>query len=143
MAVTGPPPMRSRAASGAVITGAAQIYRIGVNFASGILLARLLTPADFGLIAMVSSCVGLVAVIQDLGLNQAMIQRPEISRAQMSALFWLSAGSGLVFAVALALCAPGISWFFKEPRLTFLTVAFAVLAALGESRVSIQVVGRY
>jgi PST family polysaccharide transporter len=131
MAVTGPPPMRARAASGAVITGAAQIYRIGVNFASGILLARLLTPADFGLIAMVSSCVGLVAVIQDLGLNQAIIQRPEISRAQMSALFWLSVGSGLVFAVALALCAPGISWFFKESRLTFLTLAFAVLAALG------------
>jgi polysaccharide transporter, PST family len=132
MDVTNPPAaMRARAASGAVVTGAAQIYRTGVNFASSILLARLLTPADFGLMAMLGSCVGIVAMVQDLGLTQAIIQRPVISRAQMSAMFWLSVGTSLVIAISLALCAPGIAWFFKEPRLVFLTVAFSLVVALG------------
>jgi polysaccharide transporter, PST family len=131
MDVTNPPAMRAGAASGAVLIGAAQIYRTGVNFFSTILLARLLTPADFGLIAMVGSCTGIIAVIQDLGLNQAIIQRPAISRAQLSALFWLSVGTSLVLAVALALSAPGIAWFFKESRLTFLAIAFAILVVLG------------
>jgi polysaccharide transporter, PST family len=134
MEVTGAPAMRARAASGAALTGAAQIYRTGVYFLSSVLLARLLTPADFGLIAMVASCVGIFGVLQDLGLNQAIIQRSVISRAQLSALFWLSVGSSLVLAVALALSAPGIAWFFKESRLTNLTIAFAFIVALGGSQ---------
>jgi polysaccharide transporter, PST family len=139
MTATAPGAMRARAASGAVLTGAAQIYRTGVNFFSTVLLARLLTPADFGLIAMVGSCVGIVGVLQDLGLNQAIIQRQVISRAQLSALFWLSVASSLVLAVSLALCAPGIAWFFKESRLTLLAVAFAGVVALGGTQ-SVQLV---
>jgi PST family polysaccharide transporter len=126
--------MRAKAASGAVLTGAAQIYRTGINFVSSVFLARQLTPADFGLIAMVSTCVGLVAVIQDLGLNQAIIQRRTISKAQVSALFWLSLGFGLLLAVTLALSAPGIAWFYSESRLTPLTVAFAFLLVLGSTQ---------
>ena len=131
MQLTNPRAMRVGATKGAILTGTAQIYRTGVNFVSSIFLARLLTPTDFGLIAMVSSCVALVMVIQDLGLNQATIQRARISRKQMSALFWLSVGSSLVLAVVLVLCAPGIAWFFEESRLTSLVVAFAVVVALG------------
>jgi PST family polysaccharide transporter len=129
--VTNRPSARTRAAEGAVLIGTTQLYRMGVGFVSNIVLARLLTPADFGLVAMVSSCVALVMLIQDLGLNQATIQRAQISLKQMSALFWLSAGSGLILAALVALSAPGIAWFFRDPRLTTLTLGFAVLIALG------------
>jgi PST family polysaccharide transporter len=122
MDLINPPGMRAQAASGALFTGAAQIYRVLVNFLSSVFLARLLMPADFGLIAMVSSCVTFVALIQDLGLNQATIQREQISATQVSALFWLSLGVSLILALLLALCAPIIARFFKEPRLNNLTI---------------------
>ena len=125
---------RAQATAGALFIGAAQIYRVGVSFVSSVLLARLLTPQDFGLVAMVSSCVALVALIQDLGLNQATIQRERISQAQMSALFWLSVGFSLTLALALALCAPGVAWFFKDSRLTALTIAFATFIVFGGSQ---------
>jgi PST family polysaccharide transporter len=134
MELSNQPGTRDRAAKGALFTGAAQVYRVVVGFASSVLLARLLTPADFGLIAMVSSCIALVSLIQDLGLNQATIQRERISQAQTSALFWLSFGFSVTLALALAVCAPAVAWFFKDSRLTGLTIAFAFLVVLGGSQ---------
>src|SRR6266536_384167 len=93
---------RMQVARGAMFTGIAQAYRMGVSFVAGIVLANLLLPADFGLVAMVSSCVALVALIQDLGLTQATIQRERLSQAQSSALFWLAAGFSLLLALLLA-----------------------------------------
>jgi PST family polysaccharide transporter len=122
---------RAQATAGALFVGAAQVYRVGLSFLSSIFLVRLLTPTDFGLIAMVSSCVALVSLIQDLGLNQATIQREQISQPQMSALFWLSVGFSLILAMVLALCAPAVAWFFNDSRLTALTIAFACLVLLG------------
>jgi PST family polysaccharide transporter len=118
-------------ARGAMFIGIAQAYRVGVSFVAGIVLANLLLPADFGLVAMVSSCVALVALIQDLGLTQATIQRERLSHAQSSALFWLAAGFSLLLALLLAATARPIAWFFAEPRLVDLTLAFASLVVLG------------
>jgi PST family polysaccharide transporter len=122
---------RMQATKGAMFTGIAQAYRVGLSFLMGIVLARLLTPADFGLVAMVSSCVALVALVQDLGLTQATIQRERLSPAQSSALFWLAAGSSLLLALLLAACARPIAWFFGDERLVGLTIAFASLVVLG------------
>jgi len=102
-----------------------------LTFLSSVILTRLLTPNDFGLIAMVSSCVALVTVVQDLGLTQATIQRDKISQAQLSALFWLATGISVLLAFALALSAPLVASFFGDFRLVTLTVAFALLVFLG------------
>ena len=59
------------------------------------MLARLLTPADFGLVAMVSTVTGLGQAFADLGLSEATIQRKEISHNQVSALFWINVAIGL------------------------------------------------
>ena len=125
------PVTRVQAAKGAMFTGIAQAYRVGLSFLMGIVLARLLMPADFGLVAMVSSCVALVTLIQDLGLTQATMQRERLSQAQSSALFWLAAGFSLLLALVLAACARPIAWFFAEPRLIDLTIGFASLVVLG------------
>jgi PST family polysaccharide transporter len=122
---------RAQITRSAVLTGIAQACRVGLSFASGVVLARLLKPEDFGLIAMVSSCVAFVGLIQDLGLAQATIQRDRISRAQASALFWLSVGASILLALALAASAPFIALFFRDPRLIGLTLAFAALVVIG------------
>jgi polysaccharide transporter, PST family len=125
------PYARAQITRGALITGVAQAYRVGLSFLSGIVLARLLSPADFGLVAMVTTCLAFVALIQDLGLNQAVIQRERISHAQLSALYWISLLLSLIVAVAFAAFAPVIAWFFGDVRLTGLTLAFSTLIVMG------------
>jgi polysaccharide transporter, PST family len=124
------PGLRALAAKGAMFVGVAQAYRVVVLFVANIVLIRLLAPEDFGLVAMVTLCVTFVTMLQDLGLNQATIQREHISQAQMSGLFWLSAGFSAVFAAIFAASAPALAWFFAEPRLIPLTLAFAGLVLL-------------
>jgi polysaccharide transporter, PST family len=128
---TSRPPLRTRVMNGAILSLGAQVYRTVVGFVSGIILARLLTPDDFGLVAIASSCIAFVGVVQDLGLNMASIQREEIGLRQISGLFWISAGSGLIFAVLLTLLAPTVAWLFGDQRLKALTAVFAVTIAVG------------
>ena len=87
-------------------------------------LARLLTPADFGLVAMVTAITGLGQAFADLGLSEATIQRQEISHDQVSILFWINVGIGLALMLATAALAPVLAWFYREPRVK--DVAFVV-----------------
>ena len=118
---------REQVAGGALLTIASQAYRVVLSFAASIVLARLLTPTDFGLVAMVSTATSFIVLIQDLGLNQATIQRARISDVQMSALFWLSFGSSTVLALLLAASGPAVASFFGDLRLISLTIAFSCL----------------
>jgi PST family polysaccharide transporter len=123
--------LRTQATKGAMLTGVAQIYRMAVNFIASIILARLLTPGDFGVVAIASSSMALVVLVQDLGLSQTTIQRQAMSLRQLSGLFWISAGSGLLFAVVLTLLAPGVALLFGDERLTSLVAVFAMTVAVG------------
>ena len=55
-------------------------------------LARMLSPADFGLVAMTAIFLGFIAVISDFGLPAALVQRRELTRVQLSSAFWLEPG---------------------------------------------------
>lgn len=85
--------------------GAAQAIRVGVM----ILTARLLLPAEFGLFAMVSSTIGIAGVLRDLGLSSATIQSPVITDRQLSTLFWINAGFGLLATSLIAIASPWIA----------------------------------
>jgi polysaccharide transporter, PST family len=126
-----PPSTRKIAAKGATVIVAAQMLRLGVNFIAGIALARLLKPADFGLLAAVWTYLTFASVIQDLGMNLATIQRPKISHRQMSALFWISTGFSVALAVVVIISAPVVGWFFRDSRVISLTMASSVLIVLG------------
>lgn len=71
------PPERSlgsRAAGGAAVTMAGQLAKMVVQFGGIVLLARLLTPYDYGLMAMVTAIVGMAEILRDFGLSSAAIQ---------------------------------------------------------------------
>jgi PST family polysaccharide transporter len=86
------------------------------------ILARLLTPSDFGLIAMVLVFSNFVAIFAGIGLTAAIVQKPEISDETLSSSFWVNVGLGALVTVALAASAPLIAAFYSEPRLTPLVV---------------------
>ena len=69
---------------GSLVTGVSQVVKIGLQFLSVIVLARLLVPEDFGLVAAVGPIVAFVALFQNLGLQQAIVQRARNQRRSSS-----------------------------------------------------------
>jgi PST family polysaccharide transporter len=78
-------------------------------------LARLLTPDDYGLVAVIVALSGLGMVLQDLGLSAATIQRQQITTQQISALFWFNVMLGTLVATIGVLSAPLIATLFARP----------------------------
>lgn len=119
--VTAPPPTRSDlgrvAARGAGVTLAGQSARILVQLASVTVLARLLSPEDYGLLAIGLVVVGLGEVFRDLGLTTAAIRTPDLTPAQRDGLFWLNVAAGTLLAVLTVLAAEPVASAFGQPEL--------------------------
>lgn len=115
--------------------GAATILGQGTYFlvqtASTIVMARLLTPADFGLIAMATAVTGFAALFKDLGLSMATVQKAEINHEQISTLFWVNVTVSAMIALITVAVAPAIAWFYGTPRLTLITITLSLVFVLG------------
>src|SRR5690606_28502513 len=94
------------ARKGAVWSVVQIVVRNVVSIGSTAVLARLLTPDDYGLIGMVATLTALLLVFSDMGLSWATIQRRELMQAQVSNLFWINVGAGLVLWLACSLVSP-------------------------------------
>ena len=103
--------------SGATYIAARAIYVI-VQVASTVLLARLLSPYDFGLVAMVLALVGFAPLLIDLGTSDAAIQKASITEVEVSTLFWLNIAIGSILTLLLIATSGVIAAFFGEPALT-------------------------
>ena len=82
--------LKSRTVRGGAVTITAQAVRLVLSTGSTVVLARLLTPSDFGLVAMVTVLTNFIEILKDAGLSVATIQRDEISHRQVSTLFWIN-----------------------------------------------------
>lgn len=118
-------PLRGRAVRGVAVTTLGQVTGTLTQIISLIVLARLLTPKDFGLVAIVVSVIGVADIVRDLGLSTAAIRAPDLSREEQSNLFWVNAGAGLAMTLLAAASAPVIAGVFGEPQLVLLTVALS------------------
>jgi len=119
--------LRSRSIRGGAITVAAQAIKTVFHIGSVMVLARLLAPSDFGLIAMVMVLTGLVTRFKDLGLTMSTVQREDISHGQISTLFWVNVSFGGALTLLTIAAGPVLAWFYHEPRLTH--VAWALSGA--------------
>jgi PST family polysaccharide transporter len=115
--------LRARSSQGVVFTGGGQAVRFALQFLSTVVLARLLTPDDFGVIAMVMAVAGFIGLFKDLGLSTATVQRRELSVAQVDAMFWIGLAVSAGLSGLTAAMAPLIAWFYGEPRLVSIAVA--------------------
>lgn len=106
-----------RAARGAAVTGLGQAVRMVVQVASVAVLARLLSPDDYGLMAMVVVVVGVGEILRDFGLSHAAVQARELTRAQQETLFWVNAAIGVVLGTALWFGAPLVADLYGAPEL--------------------------
>ena len=114
-----------RAASGALITVGAQVFKIGIQVLAVVVLARLLTPRDYGLVAMVLAIVGVAEIFREFGLSSAAISAKVLSRGQRDNLFWLNTGAGLALTILIIVAAPLIALWYGRDELVALARALA------------------
>lgn len=110
---------------GGAVTLTSQGLNFGLQTGSTMVLARLLAPSDFGLIAMITAITGLVTMFKDAGLSMATVHCKEVTHDQVSTLFWINVGLSTVVMLVIAAAAPAIATFYSEPRLRWITLALA------------------
>jgi PST family polysaccharide transporter len=113
------------ASRGVAVTLGGMWGRTAVQLISTVVLARLLDPADFGLVAMVMAIVGVADLVRDFGLTGAILQAKELHGRVWRSLLWFSLVLGTVLMITLAILAPTIARFYGEEQLTVLTLAIA------------------
>lgn len=126
-------------ARGGGVTLLGQAIRIGVQFAALVILSRLLSPADFGLIAMVTVFVALGELIRDFGTTIIGMQRQQLTAQAATNLFWMSTLLGLGAGTLLAAATPLVVAFYDEPRLESIVPALAIAVALNGMSAQFQV----
>jgi PST family polysaccharide transporter len=89
-----------------------------LTFAFFVVLARLLQPEVFGLVALSMVYVGFLTILQEQGLAQAIIQRKDLHPDHLNTAFWMNLGFSLILVLGTQLSAPLVGWLFGEPRLT-------------------------
>lgn len=103
----------------------------GVHFIVLIILARLLMPEDYGLLALVTILISLANVFIQSGFNTALIQKKEVDETDFSSVFYLSIGIAFLLYVVLFFVAPFISSFFLESQLTLIIRVFSLILVFG------------
>ncbi|MBN1610328.1 MAG: lipopolysaccharide biosynthesis protein [Polyangiaceae bacterium] len=132
--------LKGRTLRGGTVALVAQAAKFAFKLAETVVLARLLAPTDFGLVAMVTAATGMVGIFKDFSLSTATVQRSQITHEQVSTLFWINLGLGVCLTGLIVVVAPILVWFYHEPRLLLVTVAVAgtmVLASLGVQHTAI------
>jgi lipopolysaccharide exporter len=127
---------------GSVTRGAAWmvLYRLvdrSLGLVSTLFLARLLVPADFGLVAMATSLIAILELLNAFGLDVALIQRANAERVHFDTVWTLNVLAGLTIAALLVLLSWPMSLFYHEPRL----VALMCVLALGSAASGCENIG--
>jgi O-antigen/teichoic acid export membrane protein len=138
---TGVPDLRRRILRGLVWVGASQVGLQITRALVAVAVARLLTPAEYGLAALALVFSSLVLIFSDLALGAALIQRKTLSAVDKDTAFWVTAASGVVFTVLGVVFAGPLAGLYGEPDTEPLLVALSatfLIAAVGAPQQSLM-----
>lgn len=134
-----PPAGQREAARAAGTTLVGQALRIVLQFGSIVLLARLLLPSDYGLLAIVLVVVGIGEIVRDFGLSTAAIRAPELPPPLRDALFWINTAIGAVLCVLVIASSGLLARLFDRPELTGIACALAATFVLNGAATQFRV----
>lgn len=109
--------LKQKATSSMLWTAVQKYSTMGIQFVSGIILARLLDPIDYGCIGMLSIFMALADAFIDGGFGSALIQKKQPTQDDYSTIFFWNMGMSALIYIVLFLCAPAISHFYNIPLL--------------------------
>lgn len=116
----------SQLASNAKWLAAAQVARIVIQLISMTVLARLLEPRYYGLMAIASVITSFAWLFKDMGSSAAIIQAPTLTDKTKSAVFWMNIGMGVLICIALCSSSLFVANYFKEAELRWVVVAVSL-----------------
>lgn len=103
-------------------TSISSFARAGFQFAQVAILARILSPQDYGLMALVTVVLSYTSMFSDMGLSAAFVQRQQITQEERSGLYWLSVIVGVVLMLLVMAASPLLALLFDKPQLVPLLV---------------------
>lgn len=110
----------------------------GIQFILSIVIARLLVPEDYGLIAMISIFIGLSQCLIDSGFVDALVQKKDKSDVDYSTAFYFNVGLGGIIFIVLFVAAPFIAVFYNQPALTDITRVMGTLPLITSLRLAVK-----
>jgi PST family polysaccharide transporter len=117
--------LKGKSVRGGAATVLGQGMGMALQIGTTVVLARLLSPTDYGLQSMVLTLTAFFSLFKDAGLSVATIQRETLTHEQISTLFWINLALGAFLTIIVAASSPFLAAFYKDPRLLWLTVASA------------------
>lgn len=124
------PALRQGVRAGLLWTTASAVARFALQLGVSIVLARLLSPSDFGRAGMVAAFMTVIAPLASASLAQAVIAGRDDSREALSSLFWTSVALGCTASIAFYLCAPLIALYYGDEQLGPIARALSASFAL-------------
>jgi polysaccharide transporter, PST family len=125
--------LRRLAVRGAGVTVFSQGVSLAVQMSATVILARLLAPDDFGVVAMVASFCLLLTSFP--GFTEAVLQWEQIDRYQVSNLFWINVGAGVFLTIGFAATGSLLAWFYGEPRVALIAEILSFQIFLSSSSI--------
>lgn len=136
--------LKNKTRSGLVWSSFEKLSYQGLQFIFSIILARLLSPEDYGLVAMPLIFLQIAQVFIDSGFSNAIIRKPDLKEEDLSTAFYFNIGVGVISYVILFTCSPLIANFYNTPQLssilkvTALATLFTPLCAVQQAILTIK-----
>jgi len=118
-------------AFGILWTGISRLSTQLFRFIIIVILARLLTPEDFGIVGLAAIFLGFITTINELGLSAAIVQRKEIDELHLSTSFWASVIAGMTLFIIVVLASPFVADFFHEDIVQPILIVSAIGLIIG------------
>ena len=110
--------------------GGGQVFRQILGVITSVILARLLAPTDFGLIALAYVFIELGQLFADFGIGAAVIQSKQVTRTVLSSAFWANVVVGLVLMVIMLAAAPVVGHYYDDTRIVWILVSLSITLLL-------------
>lgn len=127
--------LKKKTVKGAAWTSLNQFFNIGFGFVIGVILARLLSPDDYGLLAMIAVFNAIAAAFMDCGFGSALIRKPNLTENDSSTAFYFNIVAGAILYGVIWLIAPWVTVFYNKPILTQLLRVEALLLILSSFKI--------
>ena len=127
--------LKEQVFSGIKWNGISVVAVVALQFVTLVVMAKLLSPSDFGLMGMIMVVIGFAQAFADMGISNAIIHRQDSTRLQLSSLYWLNILAGVIVFCVVCASAPLIVAFYREPRLynlLFLTSVIFLITPFGQ-----------
>ena len=118
--------LAQKSVRGGAFTMTGQAIQFILRTTGTVVLARLLTPNDYGLFGMVAVIVGFAQMFKDAGLSMATVQKDSISHEQISTLFWINVLISIFLGICVLAASPLVTMFYGRPELTAVTAVLSI-----------------